>query len=278
VTWVRFEENFHLHPKVASLSDRAFRVWASAISYCNALLTDGQIPAAIVSQLGATSKVRGELLASGLWEDDAHGGAIVHDYLAYQPSRAKVQESRNSARERMRNTRQQDCSREHHANDTRTSVELPAKLNGSSSSPIRSDPEEFSPPIVPPSGGYVQKVAKKPHRKRPRTERPADWRPSAEHARFCLENRLNLPNQQRDFENHHDAHGNVFADWSKAFWTWLHKSVEFGNGRQKPPGQLEHEARRPETRPARERTPSDLKPAEMAALAQQALQAIGGKP
>jgi len=104
MSWMRLHDSFYSHPKVFRLSPLAFRLWVTAIAYCNRNHTDGFIPKAILPSLlqcPVRRKVRGraidELLEArspyaGLWElDEEHGGYRVHDFLDWNPSRAEVE-------------------------------------------------------------------------------------------------------------------------------------------------------------------------------------------
>jgi hypothetical protein len=100
------------HPKIAVLSDGAFRVWIAGLSYCQNHLTDGFIPAHGVHALGVkvSAKAIDELLAervpgkSSLWHQ-VEGGYAVHDYLAWNDAASDVQIRRTNLRERVRNHR-----------------------------------------------------------------------------------------------------------------------------------------------------------------------------
>jgi hypothetical protein len=89
VTWVRMDENFPEHPKVAALKADAFRVHVRAICYSARYLTDGVILTSSLSMVGGTSKLAQSLVAAGLWEV-ADGGYVIHDYLTYNPAREEV--------------------------------------------------------------------------------------------------------------------------------------------------------------------------------------------
>lgn len=90
------------HPKIAGLSDGAFRVWVAALAYCQRHLTDGALPADGLHALGVKvhPKACDELVAKRLWERTEQGFS-VHDYLAWNTSRAEVEAKRAEARERM---------------------------------------------------------------------------------------------------------------------------------------------------------------------------------
>lgn len=102
--WVRIDDNFADHPKVIALSDSAFRTYITALCYSNRQLTDGFIPHAVYDRMG----VKGdsvELVGADLWELDENGWQI-RSYTEYQPTREKVNEKRDQARERLRRFRE----------------------------------------------------------------------------------------------------------------------------------------------------------------------------
>lgn len=101
--WVRLDDRFPTHRKVALLSDRAFRLHVSALCWASENLTEGAI---LDRELAVIARVRGaktaakELEAAGLWDRIADGW-VIHDYLEYNPDRAKVKAARdaNAARQ-----------------------------------------------------------------------------------------------------------------------------------------------------------------------------------
>lgn len=100
--WVKLDDRFPSHRKIALLSDRAFRLHVSAICWCSENLTDGRITdrelqhVAHIRGLKATAK---QLEDAGLW-DRTDDGWIVHDFLDYNPSREQVQAERKKNAER----------------------------------------------------------------------------------------------------------------------------------------------------------------------------------
>ena len=96
MTWVKLDDGFADHPKVAGLSDAAFRLHVSALCYCGRHLTDGVLPRAIVWRLSTTEAPQDaadELVAANLWTAD-DGGFVVRDFLDFNPSKQKVLEDR----------------------------------------------------------------------------------------------------------------------------------------------------------------------------------------
>lgn len=95
--WANLDDNFPDHPKVAALSDGAFRLHTSGIVYCARYLTDGKVPKVQVPGLSPTYRpvhLR-ELVAAGLWK--AQGNHyIIHDYLQWNRSKAQVEAERDA--------------------------------------------------------------------------------------------------------------------------------------------------------------------------------------
>lgn len=109
--WAKFDDRYPWHRKIRPLSDSAFRLDASAICWCAENLTDGVIEATqlpLVSDVKRPAKAAAELVEQGRWHDDHNdcetcpavppGGWVIHDYLGYNPTRAKVEEEREKRR------------------------------------------------------------------------------------------------------------------------------------------------------------------------------------
>lgn len=94
MSWVRLDDQFTRHPKVARLSDKAFRAHVDALCYCACFLTDGYIPA---NEVKARGKVLAELTLE-LWAR-YENGYVIHDYLDYNLSRVQWQELQRKRRE-----------------------------------------------------------------------------------------------------------------------------------------------------------------------------------
>lgn len=119
--WVRFDDQFPIHRKVAGLTDRAFRLHLEAIFWCARNLTDGRILAADLPQICrrfAAGKRSLQphidiLLDRDLWHLAGYDcpsekcpapvdgdGWVIHDYWAYQPSKARVVKEREATARR----------------------------------------------------------------------------------------------------------------------------------------------------------------------------------
>jgi hypothetical protein len=102
VTWVRLDEEFPDHPKVAAAGPLASWLHVCALAYCNRYLTDGFVPVGQVPKLADLSSVKARpaalaetLVEVGMWEREP-GGFRIHDYHDYQPSKAEVEAERRA--------------------------------------------------------------------------------------------------------------------------------------------------------------------------------------
>jgi len=101
--WVKLDDRFPSHRKVALLSDRAFRLHVSAICWCAENLTDGHISdreLTLVANIRAIKATAKQLEEAGVW-DRTDEGWLIHDYLDYNPSREQVllERKRNAERQ-----------------------------------------------------------------------------------------------------------------------------------------------------------------------------------
>ncbi len=98
------------HPKVAPLSDAAFRVHVTTLAWCVEHGTDGVVPRGVPATLTAAPRgkrmgaVIDELVTARLWipANDVAGGWEIHDFLAFNPTAEKqtAAQSRHSAARR----------------------------------------------------------------------------------------------------------------------------------------------------------------------------------
>lgn len=120
MTWIKLDDKAPRHPKVSGLSDRSFRWWIYSLCYASEFLTDGVLPYPFLKTVPTT--VQHELRHAGLWITDTSGVVTIHDYLVHQQSRAIVERSRISGKERAAR------SRTVRANHTRTFAERSANV------------------------------------------------------------------------------------------------------------------------------------------------------
>ena len=92
--WTKLDDGFYLNPKVAGLTDGAYRLYIQALNYSCDQLTDGEIRTPILNMLisgsPATVKKRAaELVEAGLWVKSPRGW-VINDFAEYQPTAAEI--------------------------------------------------------------------------------------------------------------------------------------------------------------------------------------------
>ncbi len=110
--WLRMDDSWTEHPKLAGLSDRAFRMYTRSMTYSSRSLTDGFIPRQHALAWGSLKRCY-ELVSAGAWHDErtrllcncqtaaARGlGFYVHDFLQWNDSKVQVVERRRKDSER----------------------------------------------------------------------------------------------------------------------------------------------------------------------------------
>src|SRR3954470_12202327 len=92
MSWLRVDDAMIDHPKIAGLSDAAFRAHMAGLCYCARHQTDGFIPLPVAAKL-AKKPMLNELKKARLWMLK-RDGYWVNDYLEYTPSHDKVMADR----------------------------------------------------------------------------------------------------------------------------------------------------------------------------------------
>lgn len=102
MTWIKLDNNSPRHPKIAALTDKAFRWWFNGLCFASEFLTDGLLPPTFWKQAPKTA--RAELTKGGIWiwKDP---NFQIHDYLKYQQSREAVESERRRNRDRRKTDR-----------------------------------------------------------------------------------------------------------------------------------------------------------------------------
>jgi hypothetical protein len=90
MAWVRIDDQFTDHPKLAAAGPVAGWVYVSGLCYAARYLTDGFVPETIALRFdGSSPEVLENLVECSLW-DRVNGGYLIHDFLDYNPPASKV--------------------------------------------------------------------------------------------------------------------------------------------------------------------------------------------
>ncbi|WP_329148770.1 mucin-2 [Streptomyces sp. NBC_01456] len=115
MSWFKVDDTTHAHPKVLRAGNAALGLWVRAGAYAAQHLTEGVIPA-VVAQLYGTAPQARKLVTVGMWHAHGHacpqcpqppaGDYVMHDYLTYNPTRARVEDDRAKAAARQQRARE----------------------------------------------------------------------------------------------------------------------------------------------------------------------------
>ena len=96
----RLDMGWHAHPRVLKLGLAAMGLHAWSISYCDHARSDGFIPFGAWPALPGAPRAVKTLVDAGLWTVSAPDGYVLHDYLQYNRSRAKIEADQSDAKVR----------------------------------------------------------------------------------------------------------------------------------------------------------------------------------
>ena len=220
MSWVRIDDKAWCHPKFAGLSGNAVRLWLYALCWCNAQQADGHVPKSMIRTFGSSAKDVEALIMAGLWEatDD---GWVFHNYLRYQPSKAKIEAKREQISNRVTLHRK----RSRNIVTLEAGAEPVTQVYASPQSQSQSQ-DQRDPPVVP-QPGDANEAPTKPARAKRRSALPAAWEPTPAHAAKASELRIPIDPQAEKFRAHALATGRLMADWNAAFTTWLLKAADW---------------------------------------------------
>ncbi len=220
MSWAKLDDAILDNRKILKLDVTSFGFHVAAITWCARNLTDGFIPHGKVATLVRTRgvdpyEIATELIAAKLWRETAEGYEI-HDYLAYNPSRAKVLAEREREAERKRARRSPDGVRA----DSARSLPHPDPDPDPVPEEIRDPPlTTFAPPggsTAEESKSGVHVVAKGARG----TRLQDDWRPSAATLAWASEKQWDALAALPEFVDHWTAvpgARGVKLDWDKTF-------------------------------------------------------------
>jgi hypothetical protein len=249
MSYSRFQIGFTSNRKVYNLSNAAFRLYVTSIDWSRGQKTDGRIARQDLRLLPhapkgkRAEKLIGELLEAGLWEGLLDGWQI-HDFLEWQDSAVQANERARRARERMREVRS-NCRQALARTDEQRSLEV--RDGPSDPSPISLSLSALPDlPEKPGSAGAREGSAKKPRRavmvRMPEpfdvTEKHLDYAKSKGWPVWWVRNR------HEQFCDLAVSKGWLYADWDRAFYTFLRGEIGYRRG----PDDLAHLASGPGSR------------------------------
>lgn len=258
MAWVRLDDHFDEHPKLAKVGALGWGVWAASLAYCNRNLTDGFIPWNKAHMLASFDVIDGDgkvwslvrdgddteflidaewvisiLVDAGLW-DVEKGGYRIHDYTAYQPTKQQVLDERAkkvaagqaggkaSAQARAQAPAQAEPQAQSKQNPTPkpNPNPVPSEDSEESSSDEAGDPPDEKQAPEP--------KAKTP-RKQPEMFVPETFPLEAKHLEYAGKKGLTKTEAERETEKFLLWHGSKqtrYSDWYKAWQGWILKASE----------------------------------------------------
>lgn len=166
MTWVRLDDHFADHPKILAAGPPAGWLYVCGLCYSARHLTDGFLATAQVRRLAEVRNpiaLADQLVAAGLWEK-VEGGYRIHDYLHYNPSRARVLADREATNRRVTQHREKRSS------NGVTSALVTHEYDPRNAAPV---PDPYPTPVTGPKGPGLALVrsAPKPSQDAATTER-----------------------------------------------------------------------------------------------------------
>lgn len=217
------------HPKIAGLSDAAFRAHIEMILYARRYKTDGLIPKRIAKRFA--SAALSELLANdddrASLTQDSDGDYWLHDFADWQETRAEIDaksENNRTSGAKGAAKRWRNAKRVASGSDSET---LP-----------KTDSESIAETET-----ETELEAKASSRPRKRATRLAeDWQPTADDIAWCKTEHpaVDGKRETEKFRNHWIAKSGKDAtklDWSRTWRNWIINSEQFGSRLKAVPNQ-----------------------------------------
>lgn len=256
MSYLELDDGILDHPKFVLAADRggsgAIHMWLGLRAYCGQHVTDGDIPKYMLKKVSGPERPRDRehalaVLIEVRLVEDRTDHYQLHDFLDHCRSRDEIITARARNRERQAKSRGS-----HTVTDAVTArvvtpaVTLPSPLL---SPPLRKRRSDPPPPSVGPplrvepdiSTGDLASFAPEPAKVRAKKPKktlsgyPEGLAPLERQREKCAELRLDCAREFERFSAHHQAKGSVFADWQRAFDTWIGNAPGFQRGNQRVP-------------------------------------------
>ncbi len=253
--WARLTVDFADSPKVAGLSDAAFRTLVEMILWSRKVMTDGVIPASVAHRRwGAKTRTETHSVTESATDSGTHyvtdpvtelctnhptspslvrtsdGDYMIHDFLDHQESaeEVNVRLARNTANGRRggrpRKTRTETHSVTESATDSGTQTKPRPKAETETELEDEVLRTSSLSPATPESARATTSKPRKRHK--PTTPIPDDWAPTPEHRSRAAAAGVDVDHEAEMFRAHAEANDRWQASWNAAFTTWLGKSAQ----------------------------------------------------
>ena len=253
--WARLTVDFADSPKVAGLSDAAFRTLVEMILWSRKMMTDGVIPASVARRRwGAKTQTETQSVTESLTDSGTHyvtdpvtelctnhptspslvrtsdGGYIIHDFLDHQESAEEVnaRNARNVANGRRGGRPRKTDSKTQSVTESLTDSGTQTKPKPKAELELELEEEVLRTSSLSPAAPESARAttAKPRKRHKPTTPIPDDWAPTPEHRARAAAAGVDVDHEAEMFRAHAEANDRWQASWNAAFTTWLGKSAQ----------------------------------------------------
>lgn len=253
--WARLTVDFADSPKIAGLSDAAFRTLVEMILWSRKMTTDGVIPASVARRRwGAKTQTETHSVTESLTKSGTHhvtdpvtelctnhptspslvrtsdGDYMIHDFLDHQESAEEVNArlARNTANGRRGGRPRKTDSKTHSVTESLTESGTQTKPKPKAETETELEDEVLRTsslsPATPESARATATKTRKRHK--PTTPIPDDWEPTPEHRARAAAAGVDVDHEAEMFRAHAEANDRWQASWNAAFTTWLGKSAQ----------------------------------------------------
>ena len=200
--FARLSLDYPDHPKIAALSDSAWRTHVEMIIYARKYELDGVLPARVVKTKWETDSVS-ELQANGnppsLIFDEATNTYRLHGYEEMQESRADIEARRQvNAQNGAKGGRPRKTEKKPNGFTNRNRNETQRKAETE-----------------------TETETERVKRKKRSHPLPEAWSPNQTHAKEAAQDAIDLEHEAGKFRNWALANDKRYVDWDRAFSNWL---------------------------------------------------------
>ena len=252
--WARLTVDFADSPKVAGLSDAAFRTLVEMILWSRKMMTDGVIPASVARRRwGAKTQTETHSVTESVTDSGTHcetdpvtelctnhptsqslsrtcdGDYMIHDFLDHQESAEEVnaRNARNAANGRRGGRPRKTDSKTHSVTESVTDSGTQTEPKPKAELELELEEEVLRTSSLSPATPEIARATTKTRKRhKPTTPIPDDWAPTPEHRARAAAAGVDVDHEAEIFRAHAEANDRWQASWNAAFTTWLGKSAQ----------------------------------------------------